>query len=224
VRSFAKALPDFSFPGSATDAMTVIGLPRAVDGVTRSIVVDAVRDPSGNPMLPLATELVVHPVGDARERHDFDADVGLGMWGTAERVVDARCQTGGCIIFPAAAQKTCTPAGIAGLLTTKGRRTVAAKVRVASSTDINVLPPFSLAVVGFQGGAKSNVLINYEFAKTGTDPLPFRTPFKVLSVSSPSEVPEKIGFAIFRSSCNEALLPTATDAQVEAIVDDVSME
>ena len=221
-RAFAKAVPDLGFAESATDVTVMGGTPRSLDGPSRPLTVTSLRDPSGNMLVPFSTDLAAHTVGEPREGYDFEDALSVGMWGTAERVVDARCLTGGCIVFPAASQTTCTPAGIAGVLTTKGRRKVFATVRVRASVDINILPPLALVGFGPPESIQGFVLTSYQFQKTGTGALPYETTYRSLVLAF-TKAPEKVGFSLARATCDTPALPTATDAQVETIIESVTM-
>ena len=123
-------------------------------------LVPALLDPSGNALAPFSDRFTFRDVGAAAARHDYDDGASGAIWGAVTRVDGARCDKGGCLVFPATRTSSCvTPSGLAGRLTRSSTitrvharvRTFAADNAVDASIAPVVYPPIRLEVATPRG-------------------------------------------------------------------------
>jgi len=232
IRAWATAIqssaPELHVPPTGrVDATTITCFPLSVDHTSRSLAITTLADPSGNRIVPFTRELSVHPVGTPRERHDFDDEAALASWGV-ERITDARCKKGGCILFPPVTQTSCTPQGIAGLLSNKDkkRHSVMASVRVLTSRADDILAPLTLSARATPDLPKvERKHTSFTLERTGAEPLPYESKWETITLDYTSLPVETVGFSFVRLGCDgEKTSIAGSDAEVAVIVDDVWLE
>ncbi len=239
-----KAFPNFEF-----SATTSSGGPRpettGLNGVVRSFTPSTqkvtleptVKDPSGNLVAPLVTDYVIHDLGDARPKHDFDGPDPVALW-SATHVTDTRCEKGGCIMFPAEPQSTCAANGVAGYLTNNGAlKRVKARVRVLTSDAPDapgspnppyVLEPVYLRVglpASYDGATTHGLGGELKLLRTGSEELPWESAWTTIEVDLSGTIPgDKVGFHLFRPACEYGTIPSVKDVKVSVLIDEVWAE
>ena len=214
----------------------LIGKPRGFDlaGQTPTMRGPASgSDPSNNPIGTFATPVAFQSLGAATvDHHDLDSGLTGAIWGSAAFASDARCEKGGCVVFPSISANDCGGApGFVGRLTpTVFVHTLHARVKVLASDGYGgataapfVYEPFRIEGATAAGTTFRSSLPSIDgLTRTAEDPeLPWATAWKTIDVPITFDSPE-IGFAIVRPFCDSGPggLPYP-DSKVSVRIDEV---